>query len=72
MKYVNIILSSFIIILMVILIITGFLLYNNTNEIIKQNKNIENIMDETNRKYNYCGWYEDFYYDNAQYFGAFE
>ena len=35
-------------------------------------KNSVEILQNQNETECHCGWYEDFYYDNAEEFGAFE
>lgn len=41
--------------------------YNN-----KELKNSVEILQNQNESECHCGWYEDFYYDHAEEFGAFE
>lgn len=60
-----------------ILVIIGFIvantkLHQDVQELIKQNEELEEVASEIQKQYNWCGWYEDFYYEHAQEFGAFE
>ena len=72
MKYVNITLCGVTILVIIMFAVANATLHQAVQELIEQNKKLEEVTSEISRKYNYCGWYEDFYYEHAKEFGAFE